>query len=410
MIETFIAFRYLRSGKKSGFAYVVTLFSFIGIALGVATLIIVTSVMNGFRSELLDKIVGMKGHIIITNSDYSDMPNYELLCETIKSKTDEVESIIPQIEQQCILISNGTAKGIMVQGISLESLLSKKLISNNIVAGKISNLKANKVIIGVRLAENLALRIGDSIKLMIPDGLVTPFGHMPKEELFEIAGVFEVGMNEYDKNIIIMNLETAQDFFNQKAKVSQIEIFLNSVDCTSKLTSTLSKHLGKAYRVMDWQHSDSSIFHAVVVEKNVMTLILSIIILVAIFNIISGLTMLTHSKVRDIAILRTMGATKRSIQKTFFIIGSSIGILGTILGIILGLTVSLNIEKIRRFLEKLSGSDLFNEEIYFLSQLPSKTDFVEVAIISIASIVCCLIATWYPARKASLLEPVDALR
>lgn len=410
MIERFIALRYLRSGKSSGFAYVVTWFSFIGIALGVATLIIVTSVMNGFRAELLDKIVGMKGHIVVSRVDHSGISSYnELLGEIAQSDT-KIKSVIPLIEQQSVIISKGSARGIMVQGISQKDLNSKGLIANNIKSGKISGFSGHTVFIGNRLAEILGIRTGESIKLMIPDGLVTPFGYLPKEETFEVSGVFEVGMNEYDKNIILMPLETAQTFFGKGNCVSQIEIFIDDVDSSQKVAKKLANKIGQDFMILDWQHSDASIFHAVVVEKNVMTLILSIIILVAVFNIISGLTMLTSSKVKDIAILRTMGITQKSVLKIFFIIGSSIGVLGTGLGVSLGLLVSLNIDRIKQFLEKLSGTDLFNEEIYFLTQIPSQTDWMEVLYIVIFSISLCFIATIYPAKKASKLDPVEALR
>ena len=298
----------------------------------------------------------------------------------------------------------------MVQGISQKSLKSKNLISDNIKQSSVPDFKGQTIFIGKRLAETLDLKVGDSIKLMIPDGLVTPFGNLPKEENFEISGIFEVGMNEYDKNIILMPLDAAQSFFDLSGKVSQIEVFIDNVDNSQKISQMLADKIGNDFMVLDWQHSDASIFHAVVVEKNVMTLILSIIILVAIFNIISGLTMLTSSKTRDIAILRTMGMTKKSILQIFFTIGSSIGILGTASGISLGLLVSLNIDRIKQFLEKFSGSELFSEEIYFLTQIPSKTEWSEVLYISLFSIILCFIATLYPAKKASKLDPVEALR
>lgn len=410
MIERFIALRYLKSGKSSGFAYVVTWFSFIGIALGVATLIIVTSVMNGFRAELLDKIVGMKGHIVVSRVDHSGISGYNELSGEITQSDTKIKSVIPLIEQQSVIISKGSARGIMVQGISPKDLKSKGLIANNIKSGKLSCFSGHTVFIGSRLAEILGIKTGESIKLMIPDGLVTPFGYLPKEETFEVSGVFEVGMNEYDKNIILMPLETAQTFFDKGNCVSQIEIFIDNVDSSQKVAKKLANKIGQDFMILDWQHSDASIFHAVVVEKNVMTLILSIIILVAVFNIISGLTMLTSSKVKDIAILRTMGITQKSVLKIFFIIGSSIGVLGTGLGVSLGLLVSLNIDRIKQFLEKLSGTDLFNEEIYFLTQIPSQTDWMEVLYIVIFSISLCFIATIYPAKKASKLDPVEALR
>lgn len=410
MIERFIAGRYLRTRKGSGFAYVVTWFSFIGIALGVATLIIVTSVMNGFRSELLDKIVGMKGHIVISPIKNDGLTDYAKLADFIKTVDKGIMKAIPQIEQQVVLISNGNARGVLVQGLTKESLKQKNLVSDNIKYGKLNDFSNQNVFIGKRLAETLNVKIGESIKLLIPDGLITPFGKLPKEENFYVSGIFEVGMNEYDKNIILMPLQNAQEFFNLENRVSHIELFLSNVDQAKSISKKLASNLDKNLRILDWQHSDASIFHAVTVEKNVMTLILSIIILVAIFNIISGLTMLTNSKTKDIAILRTMGITQRSISKIFFIIGSSIGVLGTSTGVGLGLLVSLNIDSIKRFLERLSDSDLFNEEIYFLSQIPSQINWIEVLYIVLFSITFCLLATIYPAKKASKMDPVDALK
>ncbi|MDR3031443.1 MAG: ABC transporter permease, partial [Holosporales bacterium] len=333
MLERFIAFRYLRTRKNSGFAYVVTWFSFIGIALGVATLIIVTSVMNGFRFELLEKIVGMKGHIVVTSIHSSEIDNYEKLSKSILGSNEKIKTVIPLIEQQVVLLSNSKARGVIVQGIEENDLKAKKLISDNIKFGNIKNFSKDTVFIGKRLAEALDVKICDKITLLVPDGVVTPFGNLSKEEIFEISGIFEVGMNEYDKNIIIMPLNTAQDFFSIQGLVNQIEVFIGNIDNTKPITDIISKKAGNNYRVLDWRHSDASIFHAVVVEKNVMTLILSIIVLVAVFNIISGLTMLTNSKTKDIAILRTMGATKNMILKIFFYIGASIGILGTFSGV-----------------------------------------------------------------------------
>ena len=410
MIERFIALRYLKSGRNSGFAYVVTWFSFIGIALGVATLIIVTSVMNGFRSELLDKIVGMKGHIVVTNVEHKGISDYDNISKQLGKVDSRISKVIPQIEQQGIVVANGQTRGVLVQALSQQSLVQKNLISEHIKVGKIPDFKNQSIFIGRRMAEILGIKIGDAVELMIPDSEISTIGTTVKGETYTIAGVFEVGMNEYDKNIILMPLAEAQDFCEMSGKVSQIEIFIDNVDNSQEIARKIAQMLGSRYMVLDWKQSDSSIFHAVEVEKNVMTLILSIIILVAVFNIISGLTMLTSSKTKDIAILRTIGMTKKSILKIFFTIGSSIGLFGTATGISLGLIVSLNIDRIKQFLEKFSGSELFSEEIYFLTQIPSKTDWKEVSCISIFAIILCLLATIYPAQKASKLDPVEALR
>ncbi|MDR1609432.1 MAG: lipoprotein-releasing ABC transporter permease subunit [Holosporales bacterium] len=410
MIERFIATRYLCSRKNSGFAYAVTLFSFIGIALGVATLIIVTSVMNGFRHELLEKIVGMKGHIVVQPYTRAPIVDYDNVVATIKKADRSVINVIPQTERHVIIIANGFARGALTQSMSLDSLKSKRSVYDNIKAGDTKDFRNHGILIGKRMAESFGLDVGDSVKLFIPDGVITPFGSLPKDEVFTVAGIFEVGMSEYDKNIVIMPLETGQQFFNDGNGVSQIEVFVSDAENVKAVSERVALALGRDFSVLDWQHSDASIFHAVVVEKNVMTLILSIIVLVAMFNIISGLTMLTNSKVRDIAILRTIGATRRSISRIFLLIGATVGILGTGLGVTLGLAVSLNIDRIKNFLEGISNSNLFSEEIYFLSKVPSMIDWGEVTCIVLLSLVLSLLAALYPARKAAKLDPVEALR
>ena len=410
MIESLIALRYLKSSKGTGFARVVTWFSFIGIALGVATLIIVTSVMNGFRIELLDKIVGMNGHIEVTTYGDVGIENYDQLRNNIRAADTNINAVIPQVEKQAVIMLPNSARGAIVQGLTLNDLKDKKLISNNIESGNIDDFKQDKIFIGKRLSEILNVNLSDKITLLIPEGVVTPFGKVPKEEEFEIAGIFQVGMNEYDKNCILMPLDTAQEFFDIKNRVSKIEVFLNNLEDLSKTASNLVEVVPSNLQTLDWQHADASIFHAVVVEKNVMTLILSIIVLVAMFNILSCLTMLSSNKIRDIAILRTIGMKRNSILKIFVYIGSIIGVLGTMTGIGLGLLISLNIEKVKVILDKLSNSNVFNEEIYFLSQLPSKVDWNEIIIICSFSLILCFFATLYPAFKASKFNPIEALR
>ena len=410
MIERYIALRYLRFGKRSGFAYVVTLFSLIGIALGVATLVIVTSVMNGFRDELLDKIVGMRGHIVVTSKNNTGISEYDALKTKISKMDKRITKVIPQIEQQAVIAVNGKARGAMIQALSKESLDNKTLISKNIKYEQRTDFKDQSILIGKRMAEILGVTIGDDIELMIPDGEVEKTSKSVKSDSYKIVGIFEVGMNEYDKNIIIMPLSEAQDFWDTTGKVSQIEIFIDDVDNSNEIAQKIATQLRGEYIVTDWKHSDSSIFHAVTVEKNVMTLILSIIVLVAVFNIISGLTMFTNSKTKEIAILKTIGLTRKSILNIFLIIGSSIGVIGTTTGISLGLVISLNIDNIKKFLERFSESELFSEEIYFLTHIPSKTDTAEVCCIAMFVYILSLIATVYPAIKASRLDPVEALR
>jgi lipoprotein-releasing system permease protein len=409
MIERFVAIRYLRAGSGTGFARVVTWFSFVGIALGVATLIIVTSVMNGFRIELLEKIVGMKGHVVVSSADSDGMAHPGVAEEIAKVKS-RVVRVVPQVERQAVLLSNRAARGVIVRGIFGADLLSNHLIASNIKSGTLDRLEEGEIAIGKRMSEALGMGQGGTIRLFIPDAVVTPFGKMPKEEKFKIGCVFEVGMNEYDKNVVIMSLNTAQSFFNLDGRITQVEVFVDNIDNSEEVSRQISKIIGSKFFVLDWRHSDSSIFHAVVVEKNVMTLILSIIILVAMFNIISGLTMLTSSKTRDIAILQTLGLTHRSIMRIFFYIGAFIGVFGTVTGVSLGLLVSLNIDSIKKFLERFADNPLFNEEIYFLSQIPSKIDWTEIAYIAILTMALSFVAALYPARNAAKLDPAKALR
>jgi lipoprotein-releasing system permease protein len=364
--------------------------------------------MNGFKEDLLSRIIGMKGHIVVSASGQRSLPEYQKIVEKLR-RSKEIISSIPTIEKQVVLMSKNHARGVIIHSFSKSDLPMKRLISENMREGNTTSFSGNNIFMGSRMAEILGVVVGDTITIMMPGGIMTPFS-LPKQESFKISGIFEVGMIDYDKNIIVMPLDTAQKFFGMPKSVGQIDVMVRNIEETENVVQWMHKVLGSGYWILDWKHSDSSIFHAVTVEKNVMILILSIIVLVAAFNIISGLTMLTNNKTKDIAILRTMGATRSSILKIFFTIGAGIGTIGTLTGVTIGLLVSLNIDRIKVFLERFLEGPLFSEEIYFLSQIPSKTDFMEVLAIILFSLCLSFVATIYPARKAARLDPAQAMR
>lgn len=403
-----MAWRYLRSPRQEGFISFIAWFSFIGIALGVATLIIVMSVMNGFRFELLKTVVGVRGHIAI----HSQNGPFEFPLEMQQAiqKIPGVVNVFPVVERQAILNAKGQARGVMVHAMSAEDFQKRRDLSAHITPEQISLFRGDTIFMGKRLAEILGIQMGDRINLLSPEGHMTPFGTIPKQKAFTVVGIFEVGMNEFDKNILFMPLESARGFFRLPGAYTNIEVFAQNEHIVPKIVTPLRKNLGASFNVLDWQHSDASIFRAVQVERNVMFLILTLIIVIASFNIISSLIMLVKDKTRDIAIMRTMGATKGSILRIFMMTGSAIGFIGTALGAIFGITFAANIEKIRRVLESFLHMDLFSAEIYFLTQLPSQLNLNEVFWVVLMALSLSFLATLYPAFKASKLDPAEALR
>ncbi|MBX9977206.1 MAG: lipoprotein-releasing ABC transporter permease subunit [Alphaproteobacteria bacterium] len=408
VFERFIAFRYLRSSRQEGFVSVIAGFSLLGIAIGVATLIIVLSVMNGFRAELLGRIVGINGHIWIlpTTASFED---HDKIAEIAKS-IPGVLTAQPTIERQAVLMHKGQARGLQIHGMTVPDIKNRSVVANAIKVGSLDHLVEGKVLIGKRLADTLQINLHDRITLLNPDGNQTAFGTVPKQKSFEVAAIFEVGMNDYDKNIIFMHLDSAQHFFKMNSTVSNIELFVEDVEHAQQYAGLIQSKIGDHYKVLNWQHSSSPFFQAVEIERDVMFLILTLIILIAAFNIISSLIMLVKDKNKDIAILRTMGATRGSILKTFFITGASIGVIGTVVGVILGVSFALHIEEIRQFLQNVFGLDLFNAEIYHLTKFPAKMDIREVFTVVGMSLGLSFAATLYPAWKAARLNPVEALR
>ena len=408
--ERMVAFRYLRARRKEGFVSVIAAFSFLGIVLGVATLIIVMAVMNGFRQELYSRVLGLNGHIGIYPLQSSVLSNYDELAEKA-GKLDGVKLVMPLIEGQVMVSSVRSAQGAIVRGIRPEDFMKRKILSENMIGGSPQAFfEPDTVFIGDRLAHKLGVYVGEEITLISPKGTVTAFGSVPRMRSYTVGGTFEVGMYEYDSSFIFMPMEDAQKFFNMDENVTNLEVFLDRHDLVSSVQKQIASRLGSGIRVYDWQRSNAAFFNAIQVERNVMFLILTLIILVASFNMISGLIMLVKDKGRDIAVLRTMGATRGMVMRIFFMSGAFIGFFGTLFGVIFGLLFCDNIENIRRFLESLTGTDLFSAEIYFLSRLPAEVDPVEVVSVVIMALFLSFAATIYPSWRAARLDPVEALR
>ncbi|MBB4265601.1 lipoprotein-releasing ABC transporter permease subunit [Roseospira visakhapatnamensis] len=408
--ERMMALRYLRARRKEGFVSVIAGFSLAGIALGVATLIIVMAVMNGFRQDLMGRILGFNGHLSVYGAG-AGISQYMELADQVRG-ADGVVSVLPTVEGQVMVTSHGESRGAMVRGVAPERLAERATLADAVVAGSLDALTGgDAVMIGTRLADRLGLALGGDLTLISPKGKVTAFGSVPRIKTYTIVALYEVGMYEFDLGFVFLPLEAAQVYFQMPDQVSYLDVTVSDPDQVRDVTGAIAgTPLNQGVRLRDWRHTNATFFNALQVERNVMFLILTLIILVAAFNIISGLIMLVKDKARDIAILRTMGATRGAVMRVFFLAGASVGIVGTTAGVVLGVVFCDNIESIRQALQSLTGTELFSPEIYFLSRMPAEMDPTEVISVALMSLGLSLAATLYPSWRAARTDPVEALR
>jgi lipoprotein-releasing system permease protein len=407
--EWMLSLRYLRARRKEGFISVIAGFSFLGIMLGVATLIIVMAVMNGFRKELLDKILGLNGHLLIQPLE-KPLTDWDEVAARVAG-VPGIRLAAPIVEGQALASSPFNAGGVLIRGIRLMDLEKLPSVANNIKQGSLKGFDEEQgVAIGRRLADQLSLRSGDNITLVAPRGAVTPMGTTPRIKVYKIAAVFEIGMSEYDNAMVFMPLKEAQAYFNRAGDVTAIEVYTDNPDRVDRYRKAVQDAAQRPIFMIDWRQRNATFFNALQVERNVMFLILTLIVLVAALNIVSGLIMLVKDKGQDIAILRTIGATQGAIMRVFLITGASIGVVGTIVGFLLGVIICLNIESIRQFLSWLTNTELFSPELYFLSHLPADMDSGETIAVVVMALVLSLLATLYPSWRAARLDPVEALR
>ena len=408
--DVWVAKRYLLPKTKDSFFSLITIFSFLGISLGVATLIIVMSVMNGFREELTSKVLGINGHMKIQLYNNLYFMNYQKIIHDISKENPKIK-IDPVLSAQALLSSDNFSSGVILKGIDYKNLIDRNLLSDNISYETFEEFKNNNgIIIGKRLYEKIQETNDTYIKLISPDSIETPFGKLIRSSDFKVIGTFETGMYEYDLNLVILPLELLQDFLTIGKKIDSIEIFTNNFQDLNFIQKNIKSSLPDYFKIIDWRLLNPSLFNAIEVERNVMFLILLLIILVAAFNLISSMIMLVNNKKKDIGILRTLGVTRFQLLKIFIINGFSIGLIGTILGLIIGIVFCQNINEIKDFIEIFTDSKLFAEEIYFFSNLPVVMNHNEIAVITFISLLLSFLATIYPSYKASKIEPIYLIK
>ncbi|MEM0899089.1 MAG: lipoprotein-releasing ABC transporter permease subunit [Pseudomonadota bacterium] len=405
-----IAWRYLKPRKKEAAVSIITAISLIGVTLGVAALIIVMAVMNGFRGELLDRILGLNGHVILQPIERS-LDDYDVVTERINA-VDGVKYALPLVEGQTLASGNvGAGTGALVRGVRLQDFPKLTAVADNINEGTLESfLEGDGVAVGLRMAQNLGLIVGERLTLVSPEGDVTPFGTTPRVKSYPVKAIFEMGMSEYDSSIVFLPLEEAQLYFNSEGVAQAIEVFLDDADAVDAFKDDIVQAAERPLLTVDWRQRNSAFFSALIIERNAMFLILSIVVIVASLNIISSLIMLVKEKGRGIAILRTMGATRGSILRIFIMAGTGVGVVGTTVGVLLGVLFCLNIRSIQRFMNWISGQEVWDPTIRFLSEIPADMDFWETVSVVALALLLSFLAAIFPARRAAKLDPVEALR
>lgn len=415
--ERAIAGRYLRAKRKDGGVALIAIIAFVGITLAVIALIVVMSVMNGFRSELLDRMLGFNGHAVVFGDVFSQPVDPETRAAAVARirKVPGVVQAVPMVETQALALGRDRPMGIMVRGISPADLRGTPILANNIKEGSLSGYGdgddgGDLILVGQGLAAQLGVHAGDSIELVSPNGAATAFGETPQSKVFIVAGLFQVGMSQYDEYYVYMPLEQAKLFFGRGDTVDKVEVLIKNPDAATGMKAALAKAAGPGGVAHDWTEENANFFNALQVERNVMRLILMILVVIAAMNIISGLIMLVKNKGRDIAILRTMGASQGAILRIFFMAGASVGVLGTAFGMLLGTLFCIYIQPIQRFVEHVTGREVFNADIYFLTHIPAKIDWAEALFVAAWAMAVSFLATLPPAWIASRVDPVEALR